>query len=280
LSEIVGNADLKKYLRTEGLPSLWCAGCGIGTVVGAMLRAIDSLKIPQEDVVIATGIGCSGWIYNYLRFDGYHGTHGRALPAATGIKAANPKLNVIVPMGDGDCAAIGANHLVQAARRNIDLTAIVVNNEIYGMTGGQYSPTTPFSSYATTAPYGHTERPFDLCGVAMASGATYVARGTTFHARQLAGLIAKGISHKGFSFIEVISQCPTQFGRRNKMAKPSAMIDAQKKASVSVEAAAKMTPAELKGKWVIGELLNKVEPEWIEEYAKVIQRAQERLKNE
>ncbi len=276
----VGNARIvEKYYRQAGLPTIWCPGCGTGTVVNAMVRAIDKLGLNQDDVVIVTGIGCSGYLYNYLNFDGYHGTHGRALPAATGIKLANPRLKVIVPMGDGDCAAIGGNHFIHASRRNIDMTAIVVNNSIYGMTGGQYSPMTPRDSVAATAPYGHVEKALDICEVAKAAGATYVARGTTYHVRQLIDLIAAGIDHKGFSVIEVISQCPIQFGRRNRKGDAADMLRWYKENAVSVKAAAKMSREELAGRIVIGEL-HRVddEPEYTEEYDKVIQRARERAK--
>lgn len=276
----VGNARIvDKYYRQAGLPTIWCPGCGTGIVVNAMVRAIDKLGLNQDDVVIVTGIGCSGYLYNYLNFDGYHGTHGRALPAATGMKLANPRLKVIVPMGDGDCAAIGGNHFIHAARRNIDMTAIVINNSIYGMTGGQYSPMTPRNSVAATAPYGHVEKALDICAVAKAAGATYVARGTTYHVRQLIDLIAGGIDHKGFSVIEVISQCPIQFGRRNRQGDAADMLRWYKDKAVSVRAAAKMSPEELADRIVIGEL-HRVddEPEYTEEYDRVIQRAQDRVK--
>lgn len=264
---------MRKYLRDDGLPSIWCPGCGIGTIVGAMLRAIDSLNLDPDKVIIATGIGCSGFIYNYLKFDCFHGTHGRALPAATGIKIANPELTVIAPLGDGDCAAIGGNHFVHAARRNIDLTTIVINNQIYGMTGGQYSPTTPRDSRASTAPRGHIERAFDICELAKGAGATYIARGTTFHNRQLIGLIANAITHKGFSVVEVMSQCPVQFGRRNEMKTAEMMLRWQKDHAVPARAAVKMTPEQLEGKFLTGELVRIEAPEWTEEYGKIIQEA-------
>lgn len=276
----VGNARIvEKYYRQAGLPTIWCPGCGTGTVVNAMVRAIDKLGLNQDDVVIVTGIGCSGYLYNYLNFDGYHGTHGRALAAATGIKLANPRLKVIAPMGDGDCAAIGGNHFLHAARRNIDMTAIVVNNSIYGMTGGQYSPMTPRDSLASTAPFGHVEKPLDVCEVARAAGATYVARGTTYHVRQLIDLMAAAIDHKGFSVVEVISQCPIQFGRRNRQGDAADMLRSYKERAVSVKAAAKMSPEELAGRIVIGELYRvDGEPEYTEEYDKVISRAMERAR--
>jgi 2-oxoglutarate ferredoxin oxidoreductase subunit beta len=248
------------YIRGAGLPTIWCPGCGIGTVMWAMTWAVDHLGIPRDNVVIATGIGCSGYLYNYLNFDGYHGTHGRALPAATGIKMANPRLQVLVPMGDGDCAAIGGNHFIHAARRNVDLTAIVING-IYGMTGGQYSPLTSRGSRASTAPFGTIEDPFDISALAMAAGATFVARGGTYQPRQLAELIARGIAHKGFSVIEAISQCPVQYGSRNPPGVVADMIRWQRDHAVSLERATAMSEAELKGCFTTGVLRDQDAPE-------------------
>jgi 2-oxoglutarate ferredoxin oxidoreductase subunit beta len=244
----------EKYMRGAGLPTIWCPGCGIGTVVWAMTWAVDHLGISQDDVVVVTGIGCSGYLYNYLNFDGYHGTHGRALPAATGIKMANPRLQVLVPMGDGDCAAIGGNHFIHAARRNVDLTAIVINNGIYGMTGGQYSPLTSRGSRASTAPFGTIEDPFDISALAIAAGATFVARGGTYQPRQLAELIARGMKHKGFSVIEAISQCPVQYGSRNPPGLAGDMIRWQRDHAVSLESAATMSQTDLKGCFTTGVL--------------------------
>lgn len=267
---------VSKYIRGEGLPSIWCPGCGIGIVMGAMLRAIDRLGLNQDDVVIVTGIGCSGFIYNYLKFDGFHGTHGRALAVATGIKLANPRLQVIIPMGDGDCAAIGGNHLIHAARRNIDLTAIVINNETYGMTGGQYSPLSPLGSRAATAPYGHQEPPFDLCELARAAGATYVARGTTFHVLQLVRLIADAIQHKGFSFVEVLSPCPVQFGRRNRMPSVVEMLARQRKQVLPASDAEKLGRQGWGGRLPIGELV-RIEgvEEFTQRYDRLLQEVQQ-----
>lgn len=258
---------VEKYIRRDGVPSIWCPGCGIGTVVGSMLRAIDRLGLRQEDVVIVTGIGCSGLIYNYLRFDGFHGTHGRALAVATGIKIANPRLHVIVPMGDGDCAAIGGNHFIHAARRNIDLTAIVINNQIYGMTGGQSSPTTLQQSKTATAPRGHLERPFDLCELARGAGATYIARGVTSNPIQLADLLERAMAHKGFSVVEALSQCPVQAGRRAGRSEPWEMVQWLKGMTVSAKRGDDDSPQE---KFVTGELLKVEAPEWTEEYDRLI----------
>src|SRR5512137_588836 len=203
---------IHKYLRHDKkFPHVWCPGCGIGIMLGALVRAIDKCGLAKDDVVLVSGIGCSGRLPVYVDFNTLHTTHGRALTFATGIKLAKPRLKVIVVMGDGDCAAIGGNHFIHAARRNIDLTAIVINNGIYGMTGGQYSPLTPYGSRASSAPYGHIEDPFDISALAVAAGATFVARGATCQPRQLAELVAQGIAHKGFSVIEALSQCPVQF---------------------------------------------------------------------
>ena len=275
-SQPLSNRQLvDKYIRAKGLPSIWCPGCGIGTVVWAMIWAVERLGIPQDDVVVVTGIGCSGYLYNYLNFDGYHGTHGRALPAATGIKMANPRLRVLVPMGDGDCAAIGGNHFIHAARRNVDLTAIVINNGIYGMTGGQYSPLTPYGSRASTAPFGHIEDPFDISALALAAGATFVARGGTYQPRQLAELIARGMAHRGFAVIEAVSQCPVQFGARNPPGLAAEMIRWQRDHAISTDRAATMNPDELSGKFTVGVLRQIESPssEYSERWAGVVAKA-------
>lgn len=267
---------LAKYYRRSGFPTIWCPGCGIGNVVTAMVRAIDSAGLNQDDTVIVTGIGCSGIIYNYLNFDGYHGIHGRAVPVGVGLKMANPRLNVIIPMGDGDASAIGGNHLIHAARRNIDITAIVINNNVYGNTGGQFSPLTPIGSLSTTSPYGSIENPFDICELVKGAGATYVARGTAYHFRQLIDLITNGIQHKGFSMIEVISQCPVQYGRRNKLGSASDMLRAQRDNAVLAKKAQTMSPDELEGKFIIGELVNIEAPdeEYTNRYQKLIDKVQ------
>jgi len=184
----------QQYYRTQQLPHIWCPGCGHGTLLNAVVRAIENLGLNKDEVCIVSGIGCSSRASGYLDFNTLHTAHGRALAFATGIKHANPKLHVIVIMGDGDSSAIGGNHLIHACRRNIDLTAIVFNNNIYGMTGGQYSPTTPFGDFGTTAPYGNIDKPFDLCNLAQGAGASYIARGTAYHAQAMTKLIVKGNS--------------------------------------------------------------------------------------
>ena len=189
--------SLEKYLRVQKLPHIWCPGCGHGIITQAVIRAIDESGIDADKTVIVSGIGCSSRAPGYMNFDTLHTTHGRALPFATGIKMANPDLNVIVITGDGDAAAIGGNHLIHAARRNIGLTVVCFNNNIYGMTSGQYSPLTPTGSYASTAPYGMIERPFDLCELVTGAGGSFVARSTAYHARHLTTMIQEALVYDG-----------------------------------------------------------------------------------
>lgn len=264
----------EKYLRTEKLPHLWCPGCGNGIVLGAMVRAFEKLGCDQDNTVIVSGIGCSSRAAGYMDFNTLHTTHGRALAFATGIKLARPEITVFVIMGDGDSSSIGGNHLIHAARRNIDLTAIIFNNSIYGMTGGQYSPLTPTGSRATTAPYCTIERPFDLPDLARAAGATYVARSTSYHAAMLTKLITAGAAHKGFSLIETITACPVSFGCRNKMGDGYDMLMWQKEHAVPVEKAKDKTPEEMRGKFLIGELYKTEAPEYTELYDQLIRKSQ------
>lgn len=272
MSEVV-----RKYLRADMMPTIWCPGCGHGIIMGAVIRAIDQLGLDQNKTVIVSGIGCASRAPGYMDFDTLHTTHGRALAFATGIKLANPELTVIVLTGDGDAAAIGGNHLIHAARRNIDITTVCFNNSIYGMTSGQYSPMTPKGYSATTAPYGNIDRPFDLCELVKAAGATYVARSTAAHPRALTDLVAKAIKHHGFSFVEAISGCPTYFGRKNKIGDAPAMINWMKEHSLPVRAVEKLTPEQRAGKFPIGELYVSEEPEYVDEYVNVIiPRAKER----
>ena len=265
-------AVIEKYLRQSALPHIWCPGCGHGILLAAILRAIDKLQLEQDKTVIVSGIGCSSRASGYMNFNTVHTAHGRALPFATGIKLANPELNVIVITGDGDATAIGGNHFIHACRRNIDLTTIIFNNSIYGMTGGQASPLTPAGAFATTAPFGQLDRSFDIAALAIAAGSTYVARGTAYHAVQLTDLVAKGIQNKGFSVIDAITQCPTSFGRKNKMGAPATMMQWQKDHAVMIQAAAKMQPSDLVDKFVIGELHKSEAPEYTAEYDKLIAR--------
>ncbi len=267
------------YLRpTKKFPNVWCSGCGIGIVMSALIRAVDRMELDKNEVALVSGIGCTGRMPVYLDFNTMHTTHGRALAFATGLKIAQPKLKVIVIMGDGDAVAIGGNHFIHAARRNIDLTAIVVNNSIYGMTGGQYSPTTPIDSRATTAPYGSIEQPMAICDLAIAAGASFVARSTVFHAVELDRIFEQAIRKVGFSMVETVSYCHTTFGRINKLGTPVDMMRRIKETSVNQAVAEKLTPEERATKIVRGVLWNVEKPEYLTLYDKVIQRAQESIK--
>jgi 2-oxoglutarate ferredoxin oxidoreductase subunit beta len=208
---------VEPFLRTERIPHIWCPGCGIGTTVNCFTRALLESKANLDRVSVVSGIGCTGRVAGYLRLDSFHTTHGRAIPFATGLKLANPDLEVVVYSGDGDLTAIGGNHLIHAARRNINIKVICVNNLIYAMTGGQTAPTTPATAITSTAPYGCYEPAFDLPALVAAAGASYVARWTTFHVRQLTKSMSEVLRKKGFCFIEVLSPCPTLYQRRNKM---------------------------------------------------------------
>jgi 2-oxoglutarate ferredoxin oxidoreductase subunit beta len=212
----ISESPVEPFLRMDRIPHIWCPGCGIGTTVNCFTRALIESKADLDKLAIVSGIGCSGRVAGYLKLDSFHTTHGRAIPFATGLKLANPDLSVVVYSGDGDLFAIGGNHLIHAARRNMDLKVICVNNLIYAMTGGQAAPTTPLDAISTTAPYGGYEPPFSLPFLAAAAGATYVARWTAFHVRQVSRTIKEMLDRKGFSFLEIITPCPTLFQRRNK----------------------------------------------------------------
>jgi 2-oxoglutarate ferredoxin oxidoreductase subunit beta len=204
------------WFRKDRLPHIYCAGCGNGTIINCTLAAIDQMDWKKEETVFVSGIGCSSRAPGYILADSLHTTHGRALAFATGVKMANKKLNVVVFTGDGDLAAIGGNHFIHSCRRNIDITVVCMNNQIYGMTGGQGSPTTPKGCLSTTTPYGSSEPAFDLCELAIAAGANYVARWTSYHVKELERAVLAGLQTPGFSFVEAMTQCPTNFGRRNK----------------------------------------------------------------
>lgn len=206
----------ERYIRKEMFPTIFCNGCGHGVAMDYVFHAIDELQLDMDKVAFASGIGCSSRIPGYINADGLHTTHGRSLAFATGIKGANPDLDVIVFTGDGDCVGIGGNHFIHAARRNIDITVILLNNYIYGMTGGQQAPTAPVGSFASTAPYGIIDQPFNVCEVAKALGAAYVARWPVSHPSQPIKSIKAAIAHEGFSLVEMMSPCPTAFGRRNR----------------------------------------------------------------
>ncbi len=263
-----------EYLRHhKRFPGVWCAGCGIGIVMGSILRSVQKLELNQDDVSIISGIGCTGRMPVYMDFNTMHTTHGRALAFATGLKLARPEMEVMVIMGDGDALAIGGNHFIHAARRNIDMTAIVVNNSIYGMTGGQSSPTTPLDAFSATAPYGHVEQPFPICELAIAAGAAFVARGTVYHVTELDRLIESAVRKSGFAMVEVVSYCHTTFGRVNNLKTPVENMRVLKENSISVRAAQKLGDDAEDGRIVRGILHDEDKPEYTELYDQVIDRA-------
>jgi 2-oxoglutarate ferredoxin oxidoreductase subunit beta len=267
--------DLRhKYLRHhKKFPHVWCPGCGIGVVLGSLIRAVEKIGLQKDDIVLASGIGCSGRMPTYVDFNTLHSTHGRALTFATGVKLAKPSLTVITVMGDGDATAIGGNHFIHAARRNLDLTAIIINNQIYGMTGGQASPTTPYGAKSTTSAFTNIEHAFSIAELAVAAGASFVARGTVYHVPQLDRLLEKGIINNGFSVVEIMSNCHVQFGKRNKMEDPVTMIHWLKDHAVSTEKAATLAPDSLDDKFTIGVLTDEKKPNYIEEYKKIQEKA-------
>jgi len=209
---------LDAYLRVDRLPHIWCPGCGLGIVLGCFIRGLLKSGLDLDKVVVVSGIGCTGRAAGYIKLDSFHTTHGRAIPFATGLKLANPELKVVVFSGDGDLVAIGGNHFIHAARRNVDMTVVCANNFIYGMTGGQLGPTTPLSARTTTSRPGNIERPFNIPYLAAASGAVYVARWTTAHVHRLEKTITEALLKKGFSLVEAITPCPTYYGRMNNQA--------------------------------------------------------------
>ena len=271
---------IEKYIRKEMFPHIWCPGCGNGIVLGALIRAIHSLGWEKDEIAMVSGIGCSSRITGYVDFNTMNTTHGRALPFATGIKMSNPKLKVIAVMGDGDCAAIGGNHFIHAARRNIDITAIIINNMIYGMTGGQYSPMTPTGKFGSTAPYGNIDQNFDISALAASAGASYVARSSIYNPNQGTRFIKKALSKKGFSVVEIISDCPISYGRMNKLRTPVKMMEWIKSISVPKKTWEKLSVEEKKDKIPMGEFLDICIPEYTEKYKEICAIAQQGGGNE
>jgi 2-oxoglutarate ferredoxin oxidoreductase subunit beta len=261
---------IKNYLRERFFPHLWCPGCGHGMVLNGLLRAIEQLGLSKNEIVMVSGIGCSSRITGYVDFHTLHTIHGRALAFATGVKMARPELNLIVPMGDGDALAIGGNHFIHAARRNIDITAIIMNNRIYGMTGGQFSPLSGEDIKATTAPYLTIDPGFDVVELAKAAGATFVARTTTYHIQQMIDIIRQAILHKGFSVVEVLSQCPTYFGRKNKIGDAVDMVQYFKTNTTPIGSKAKEENPHLLER---GIFVQDEKPEYCDLYEKVVQKA-------
>lgn len=257
-----------KYLRSDRLPTIYCPGCGVGIVLNVTLKAIEKSGLDFDKFVFVSGIGCSSRVVNYIKADTFHTTHGRAIAVAEGVKLANPDLHVVVFTGDGDAGAIGGNHLIHAARRNMDLTVVCINNMIYGLTGGQASPTTPIGARTETSHYGNFEGFFDLSRLVAASGANYVARWTTYHVNQLSAAITKGLKSEGFAFIEALSQCPVEFGKKNSM-KSLDLLKWLKENSVPVGSGSE----EQSGKIMVGEFANRDNPSFVTEYKKLISEA-------
>jgi 2-oxoglutarate ferredoxin oxidoreductase subunit beta len=256
---------VEPFLRMDRMPHIWCPGCGIGTTVNCFTRALIDSKIDLTNLVVVSGIGCTGRVAGYVNLDSFHTTHGRAIPFATGLKLANPKLNVVVYSGDGDLSAIGGNHLIHAARRNVDIKVICVNNLIYGMTGGQTAPTTPDHVITSTSPYGTFDPNFNLPHLMDAAGAVYVARWTVYHVKQLARAMSESFSKKGFSFVEVISPCPTLYQRRNRMGDGLAALQYYKQASKIKNGAPTGEVGLTKsGEIVVGKFVDRVRPDFIE----------------
>ncbi len=272
MSEIVH--PLHHFIRPFSTSTTNCPGCGNGIAAQSILRAIGDLEMNLDDFVFVTGIGCAAWIPSPLfNADILHTTHGRPIAFALGIKMGLPDKKVMVISGDGDLAAIGGNHLIQNARRNVEMIVICLNNGIYGMTGGQAAPTTPVGLKTATTPYGTFENPFDISQLVIAAGASFVARWTTYQPRQLTATIKKAIQKKGFSFIEVITQCPVQYGRKTGSGSAVQMMREYKEKSISPKEASKLSEEKLQGRIVVGELVDKVKPEMVEEIMKMKKRA-------
>ena len=263
------------YVRGGKLPHIWCPGCGHGIVLKCLLRAIHTTGLLKDDIAMVSGIGCSSRTPGYVDFNTLHTLHGRALAYATGLKLAKPRLNVIVTTGDGDALAIGGNHFIHACRRNMDMTILVYNNAVYGMTSGQASPTTPQGKISTTSRNGSIEPPFDTCSLARAAGATFVARGTAYHFQELEKVIYEAIMHKGTSVVDIIDACPTYYGRFNKYKSPTEMMERiEKEGTVSVKQVDKLSPEELEGKLLRGILHKSDRPEYCAEYQKLMTKVQ------
>jgi 2-oxoglutarate ferredoxin oxidoreductase subunit beta len=255
----------EKYLRSERIPHIWCPGCGIGTTVNSFARALEVSKLDIRKVSVVSGIGCSGRVAGYTKLDSFHTTHGRAIPFATGLKLANPELTVVVYSGDGDLTAIGGNHLIHAARRNLDLKVICINNQIYAMTGGQTAPTTPDTATTSTSPFTTFEPHWNLPHLLDAAGAVYIARWTTYHVKQLERAMAELLVKKGFGFVEVISPCPTLYQRRNGMGDGLDEMKYYKQVSkVRHGAPTAEVAMEKRGEIIVGKFIDRERPEYID----------------
>jgi len=260
-------------LRMDRIPHIWCAGCGIGTVFGCVLSVIKKSEYSYDDLAVVSGIGCTGRMAGYVKLDSYHTTHGRAIPFATGLRLARPESKVLVCSGDGDLLAIGGNHFIHAARRNIDITVLCVNNFNYGMTGGQLAPSTPFGAKTTTSPIGCPEEPFNFCHLAAASGAVYVARWTALHIRRLTDSLEEAMQKRGFSFVEVLSPCPTSFGRRNKMGKGLDIVQYYHSQSViRNDIDPREATLDFDGDLVVGKFVDIERPTFLDRYGQIARR--------
>jgi 2-oxoglutarate/2-oxoacid ferredoxin oxidoreductase subunit beta len=259
-----------EYLRTDKMPTLWCWGCGDGVILKSVIRAIEKIGWNMDDVCVVSGIGCSGRFSSYINCNTVHTTHGRTLPYATGIKLANPDKKVIVVGGDGDGLAIGGNHTIHASRRNIDLNYIIINNFIYGLTNSQTSPTTPQGMWTVTMSRGNIDPTFDACKLVEAAGASFIARETMLDPKKLERVLVKGFEHKGFSFIEVFSNCHVNLGRKNKMATAMANLEWIDSISMAKAKFDKLEPEEQKGIFPTGILKHDTEAaEYCDSYQKV-----------
>ena len=256
---------IEPALRMDRIPHIWCPGCGIGTTVNSFARALIGCGKPPNSIAIVSGIGCTGRVAGYMNFDSFHTTHGRAIPFATGLKLANPDLNVVVYSGDGDLTAIGGNHLIHAARRNMDIKVICVNNFVYAMTGGQGGPTTPSPALTATSPYGSFEPTFNLPQLADAAGAVYVARWTTFHVRQMTRSMTEILDKKGFCFIEILSPCPTLYERRNKLGEGlDTMKHYKEKSKIRNGAPTSEVALNMRDEIIVGKFVDRERPDYLE----------------
>lgn len=264
LEETLPENPVESFLRTDRMPHIWCPGCGIGTTVNCFTRALETSDLDLNKVSIVSGIGCSGRVAGYLNLDSFHTTHGRPIPFATGLKLANPELKVVVYSGDGDLFAIGGNHFIHAARRNLDMTVICINNSIYGMTGGQVAPTTPISATASTTPHGNFEQPFNLPYLADSCGAVYVARWTAYHVRHLTKAMKEALTKKGFSFIEILAPCPTLYSRRNKLGDGlDQMIYYKENSVIQHNADTKSVALDFQSKIIVGKFVDRERPDYL-----------------
>jgi len=256
---------MEDFLRMDRIPHIWCPGCGIGTVVTSFVEALKKSDLDLKKLAVVSGIGCTGRVAGYVKFDSFHSTHGRAIPFATGLKLANPELKVVVFSGDGDIAGIGGNHLIHAARRNMDIVVICVNNFNYAMTGGQVAATTPITANLSTAPYGNFEYPFSLPYLVETCGATYVARWTALHIRRVTKSIQEALAKKGFSFIEVITPCVTLYARRNRLGDGLNLLKYYyDKSEIQHGADTRTVGIDFQGKLIVGKFVDKEKPTFLE----------------